>query len=260
MESDILNPGGRIRVSKDACQILRETLRGVTQPNPGTSLEAAQRMRKDSNYHSCITYSMRCCSKVFMAFVVTVSFVYVILSLQTTASVWRNSLSTNLMITPYLNEGNITEARLLSRVDLFPGVTSYSGFLTVDDTCKSHLFFWFFPAAVSGLKSKEVHLRQIHTHTSKSFIKNCFFSIQKSGNKSAPLILWHGGGPGTSALFGLFQGTGPITLSRDAKSWTHNPYSWTTERSILYLDSPVGAGKNAQKLALFVIHEHSKLL
>lgn len=59
---------------------------------------------------------------------------------------------------------------------------------------------------------------------------------------SAPLILWHGGGPGTSGLFALFQGTGPILLHDDGKTYTDNPHSVTKSRSVLYLDSPVGTG------------------
>ncbi len=66
------------------------------------------------------------------------------------STIWKNSLSGsgNLLLTPYINDGNISKARELSKVSLFPGIKSYSGFLTIDEPCKTHLFFWFFPAAV----------------------------------------------------------------------------------------------------------------
>ena len=55
-----------------------------------------------------------------------------------------------LILTPYIVEGNISEAKELARVDL-PKVTgdrpSYSGFLTVDERYDSNLFFWFMPTA-----------------------------------------------------------------------------------------------------------------
>ncbi len=50
---------------------------------------------------------------------------------------------------------------------------SYSGFITVNASAGSHLFFWFFPAA--------------------------------SGNASAPVVLWLQGGPGATGLFGLLK-------------------------------------------------------
>ncbi|CAL8122438.1 unnamed protein product [Orchesella dallaii] len=149
-----------------------------------------------------------------VVFIVTATFLTVFVSLKVTTDEFTSYdpfPSKNLILTPLIDAGNISEAKALSNVTLFPGVISYSGFLTVDnDDCKSHLFFWFFPAA--------------------------------TGNKSAPLLLWHGGGPGTSALFALFQGTGPVTLNKSNDSWTHNNNSWTQSRSVLYLDSPVGAG------------------
>lgn len=70
----------------------------------------------------------------------------------------------------------------------------------------------------------------------------------QSGNLSAPLILWHGGGPGTSGMFALFQGTGPILLHEDGKSWKENHHSWGRHRSILYLDNPVGVGFSYSEL------------
>ncbi|ODM87488.1 putative serine carboxypeptidase CPVL [Orchesella cincta] len=151
-------------------------------------------------------------------------FLTVLVSLKVTADEFKNlpTPSKNLILTPLINAGNISEAKSLANVTLFPGVTSYSGFLTVDEECKSHLFFWFFPAA--------------------------------TGNKSAPLFLWHGGGPGTSALFALFQGTGPVILDKTDDSWTLNNNSWTQSRSVLYLDSPVELVSVIQRKAAYAMH------
>ncbi|KAK9740011.1 hypothetical protein RND81_03G004300 [Saponaria officinalis] len=77
-----------------------------------------------------------------------------------------------------------------------------------------------------------------------------YYFIESEGYvESDPLILWLTGGPGCSALSGLFFEIGPIAFnltSSDAESGTHklqdNPYSWTKVASIIFLDSPVGTG------------------
>lgn len=53
-----------------------------------------------------------------------------------------------LLLTPYLQNNQIKEAREASLVHLneFPDILSYSGFFTVDEAYKSHLFFWFVPS------------------------------------------------------------------------------------------------------------------
>ena len=61
-----------------------------------------------------------------------------------------------LYLTPYIEAGDIENARELARVvDPLPGVDtdapeSYSGYLTVNDATNSNMFFWFFPAAVGS--------------------------------------------------------------------------------------------------------------
>lgn len=78
---------------------------------------------------------------------IILSFVYVVISLEDTSYAWKHS-NKNLHLTPFINSGLLKKARRLAKVDLF-SARSYSGFLTVDEECKSHLFFWFFPATVS---------------------------------------------------------------------------------------------------------------
>jgi hypothetical protein len=56
-----------------------------------------------------------------------------------------------LILTPYIEAGNIEEARTLSAVSGGPfpdDIPSYSGFFTVNKQYDSNLFFWFFPAEV----------------------------------------------------------------------------------------------------------------
>ncbi|XP_064431180.1 probable serine carboxypeptidase CPVL isoform X3 [Mirounga angustirostris] len=55
-----------------------------------------------------------------------------------------------LFLTPYIEAGKFEEGKRKSMVPPFPGsnVESYAGYLTVNETYNSNLFFWFFPAQV----------------------------------------------------------------------------------------------------------------
>ncbi len=77
-----------------------------------------------------------------------------------------------LILTPFINAGQLEKARKLSRVTNFTSVESYSGYFTVNETYNSNMFFWFFPAA---------------------------FNVE-----TAPVVLWLQGGPGGSSLFGKY--------------------------------------------------------
>ena len=61
-----------------------------------------------------------------------------------------------LYLTPYIESGDIETGQKMSKVTaplsgLNPGEQpeSYSGFITVDKSHNSNMFFWFFPATVS---------------------------------------------------------------------------------------------------------------
>jgi hypothetical protein len=71
-----------------------------------------------------------------------------------------------LILTPYLKQGKINEAQKLSRVTNLTNVESYSGYLTVNETYNSNMFFWFFPAQVSLLKTT----RKFKTKTYLGFV------------------------------------------------------------------------------------------
>ncbi|KAJ8891760.1 hypothetical protein PR048_004313 [Dryococelus australis] len=64
----------------------------------------------------------------------------------------QGDVGEKLILTRYLKEGRIEEARNLSRVagGPFPeDIPSYSGFFTVNSEYDSNMFFWFFPAEVT---------------------------------------------------------------------------------------------------------------
>nr|XP_019948169.1 PREDICTED: probable serine carboxypeptidase CPVL [Paralichthys olivaceus] len=91
-----------------------------------------------------------------------------------------------LFLTPYLEKGAIDEARNLSMVGQLPGsnVKSYAGYLTVNKTFNSNLYFWFFPALMPD-------------------------------QAKAPVLLWLQGGPGGTSMFGLFVEHGPYVVYKN---------------------------------------------
>ncbi|XP_036617382.1 probable serine carboxypeptidase CPVL isoform X2 [Trichosurus vulpecula] len=116
-----------------------------------------------------------------------------------------------LFLTPYIKSGKIQEGKQLSLVSPLPGVNvkSYSGYLTVNETYNSNLFFWFFPA--------------------------------QENPGDAPVVLWLQGGPGGSSMFGLFVEHGPYVVNKNLTVRARD-FSWTAKFSMLYIDNPTGTG------------------
>ncbi|XP_045771033.1 venom serine carboxypeptidase-like [Maniola jurtina] len=115
-----------------------------------------------------------------------------------------------LILTPYVETGDVQLARNISRVPLTDdiGVTSHAGFFTVDVKYNSNLYFWYFPAF--------------------------------SKNKAAPVILWLQGGPGASSLFGLFTENGPLNATKD--EFALRKYHWALEHNLIFIDNSAGTG------------------
>uniref|UniRef100_A0A224Z894 Serine carboxypeptidase n=1 Tax=Rhipicephalus zambeziensis TaxID=60191 RepID=A0A224Z894_9ACAR len=123
-----------------------------------------------------------------------------------------------LFLTPLIDACEYYTAREKSKVNfasLGANITAHSGYITVNNTQgnKSHLFFVL---------------------------------TEVEGNSSeAPLLLWTQGGPGLSALFGLYLENGPVAFYA---SETMTPILQLREKtlqknmSVLYLDLPVGSG------------------
>nr|CAD7402759.1 unnamed protein product [Timema cristinae] len=126
-----------------------------------------------------------------------------------------------LILTPYLQSGQIEEAQQLSRVQGAPfpdDIPSYSGFFTVNEKYDSNLFFWFFPAQLSTVWTLQYNYEE------------------------APVLLWLQGGPGSSSLYGLFTEVGPYTVAKDNINLIENPFSYHKNHSLIFIDNPVGAG------------------
>ncbi|XP_037034544.1 venom serine carboxypeptidase-like [Bradysia coprophila] len=116
-----------------------------------------------------------------------------------------------IFLTEYIEKGEFELAKNLSLVnhDDMKWLTSYAGYLTVNKTFNSNMFFWFFPAKLDQAK--------------------------------APVVLWLQGGPGASSLFGLFQENGPFFVTTK-KGLKPRKYSWHLNHNLLYIDNPVGTG------------------
>lgn len=75
-----------------------------------------------------------------------------------------------------------------------------------------------------------------------------YYFIESERNpQEDPIMLWLSGGPGCSAISGLFYEIGPLRFNiveynGSLPTFILNPYSWTKVSSIIFLDSPVGAG------------------
>ncbi|XP_067648756.1 probable serine carboxypeptidase CPVL [Haliotis asinina] len=114
-----------------------------------------------------------------------------------------------LMLTPYIERGETEKARLASATGSYIPQPGHSGFLTVNKTTNSNMFFWFFPAQVNP--------------------------------ETAPVLVWLQGGPGGSSLFGLFVEHGPFSVDQHGNLVRRN-ITWNSRYSMLYIDNPVGTG------------------
>lgn len=123
----------------------------------------------------------------------------------------QKQLGEPLILTPLIKSNRLEEARLAARVNntVFKNVTSFSGYLTVNEKFNSNLFFWFFPS---------------------------------EGNPANdPLLLWLQGGPGSSSMLGLFAENGPFAFKSESELELRE-YRWSKTHSVIYIDNPVGTG------------------
>ena len=57
-----------------------------------------------------------------------------------------------------------------------------------------------------------------------------------------PLVLWLNGGPGCSSMDGLFYENGPFVFQEQTNNLLYNNYTWNTNVSMVYFESPAGVG------------------
>ncbi|KAF7164724.1 hypothetical protein CNMCM6106_001136 [Aspergillus hiratsukae] len=74
--------------------------------------------------------------------------------------------------------------------------------------------------------------------------KHLFFWYFESQNDpyNDPLTLWMTGGPGDSSMVGLFQELGPCLVNEYGNGTYHNPWGWSRNSSLLFVDQPVDVG------------------
>lgn len=92
-----------------------------------------------------------------------------------------------------------------------PGVTQFSGYVTVDERHGRALFYWFFQAQASP--------------------------------EQKPLFLWLNGGPGCSSIgYGAASELGPLRVVKQGQALEFNKYAWNQEANLLFLESPAWVG------------------
>mmetsp|Transcript_26433 Transcript_26433/g.57660 ORF Transcript_26433/g.57660 Transcript_26433/m.57660 type:complete len:507 (+) Transcript_26433:49-1569(+) len=85
--------------------------------------------------------------------------------------------------------------------------------------------------------------------------KNLFFWLVTSEGqpKRDPVVLWLTGGPGCSSMDAFIYEHGPFKFQLDdyegesSITLTENPYAWSKVATMIYVDSPVGAGLSFSK-------------
>ncbi|KID92939.1 serine-type carboxypeptidase [Metarhizium guizhouense ARSEF 977] len=91
---------------------------------------------------------------------------------------------------------------------------SYAGLLPVtsarDET--DNLYFWFFPTSTKEFRKKK------------------------------EIVIWLGGGPGCSSLFGLSHENGPFLWKPGMKKPLKNPWAFNTLTNVVWVDQPVTTG------------------
>ena len=74
--------------------------------------------------------------------------------------------------------------------------------------------------------------------------KHLFFWYFESQNDPTndPLMLWMTGGPGGSSMLGLFEEIGPCLVNEHGNGTYHNPWGWSRNSALLFVDQPADVG------------------
>ncbi|KAG3114173.1 Serine carboxypeptidase-like [Phytophthora idaei] len=94
--------------------------------------------------------------------------------------------------------------------EVFCGLTTQdSGYIKLPNKVDDHYFYWYFES--------------------------------RSQPSTDPLVLWLTGGPGCSSMMALLTENGPCHVLPDLSTKV-NPYSWTNESNVVWLDQPTTVG------------------
>ncbi|KAF1329242.1 Serine protease family s10, partial [Globisporangium splendens] len=94
--------------------------------------------------------------------------------------------------------------------ELFCGITGHdAGYIKLPNKKDDHYFYWYFES--------------------------------RSNPSTDPLVLWLTGGPGCSSMMAMLTENGPCQVQTDL-STKLNPYSWTNESNVVWLDQPTTVG------------------
>jgi vitellogenic carboxypeptidase-like protein len=165
-----------------------------------------------------------------------------------------------LFLTPYLRQGRPDLARSLSLVPPSQSpnqIESHTGFITVNDSLQSNMFFW-----CARLLCRKIRPRADSFGVPGSFRRRtrtprllcccgCRFVPGKTllPLNASFLSRFLQGGPGGSSLFGMFVEHGPWTVNNDM-TLAVNPNTWSNQYSMLYIDNPVGKLRTCMKCRL----------
>ncbi|KAF4042804.1 Serine carboxypeptidase [Phytophthora infestans] len=96
----------------------------------------------------------------------------------------------------------------------------------------------------SGLADTDVEIQDVgYINLPNRVDSHYFYWYFESRNKPStdPLLVWLPGGPGMGGTYGLLVENGPFTINPDL-STKLNPFSWTTQANMLWVDIPVNSG------------------
>jgi cathepsin A (carboxypeptidase C) len=115
-------------------------------------------------------------------------------------------------------DGNPVEGGLCD-----PDVKSESGYFRIDGSKNLNYFYWYLES--------------------------------RSSPSTDPLVVWLTGGPGCSSVLALLVENGPCSVKPDASGTTLNPYSWTSNANVMWIDQPAGVGYSYGDKADYINNE-----
>jgi vitellogenic carboxypeptidase-like protein len=129
------------------------------------------------------------------------------------------SASSQLLLSPYVQEGKLAEARALSQVLVEDTDYGYAGYFSVpaqhSEERLNHIYFWYQPCT------------------------------ECTNQSDAPFLVWLQGGPGGPGTFGAMTEIGNWWVE-DNGATVERCFSWCKRNSCLFIDQPVEAGFSYQ--------------